>query len=148
MQPLPAFTRTGLEVTLSISKHFPRSAIREHIPPLAPGRTRRPPPLPVYRRMQAARWLIVHQGADLGDFHFDGDGRLVGLGSVGMDATELLEDGEAFCTAGCAGCNRPFYNERPAGPMYNYPRQLEPGETLQAITEMELSVLSFPLPGS
>ncbi|MGC8933076.1 MAG: radical SAM protein [Candidatus Methanodesulfokora sp.] len=28
---------------------------------------------------------------------------------------------DAFLTSGCPGCNRPFYNERPGGPIYNYP---------------------------
>ena len=28
---------------------------------------------------------------------------------------------EAVLTSGCPGCNRPFYNERPRGPIYNYP---------------------------
>lgn len=28
---------------------------------------------------------------------------------------------EAFYTTGCPGCNRPFYNESPRGPLYNIP---------------------------
>ena len=32
--------------------------------------------------------------------------------------------GDAFQTVGCPGCNRPYYNERPSGPLYNYPRDL------------------------
>ena len=28
---------------------------------------------------------------------------------------------EAVLTSGCPGCNRPFYNETPSGPIYNYP---------------------------
>jgi len=31
---------------------------------------------------------------------------------------------EAFETTGCPGCNRPYYNERPGGIIYNYPRKL------------------------
>jgi len=31
---------------------------------------------------------------------------------------------EAFETTGCYKCNRPFYNEKPSGPIYNYPREL------------------------
>jgi biotin synthase len=30
---------------------------------------------------------------------------------------------DAFLTSGCPGCNRPFYNERPEGPIYNYPNR-------------------------
>lgn len=28
---------------------------------------------------------------------------------------------EAFLTSGCPSCNRPFYNEEPRGPIYNFP---------------------------
>ena len=28
---------------------------------------------------------------------------------------------EAFLTSGCPSCNRPFYNESPKGPIYNFP---------------------------
>jgi len=31
---------------------------------------------------------------------------------------------EEFRTSGCEGCNRPYYNERPGGTIYNYPRKL------------------------
>jgi len=30
---------------------------------------------------------------------------------------------EAFLTSGCPHCNRPFYNERPRGPIYNFPNR-------------------------
>ncbi len=30
---------------------------------------------------------------------------------------------EAFLTSGCPSCNRPFYNERPRGPIYNFPSE-------------------------
>jgi lipoyl synthase len=33
-------------------------------------------------------------------------------------------DAKAYETSGCPGCNRPFYNERVSGPLYNYPRPL------------------------
>jgi len=39
---------------------------------------------------------------------------------------------------GCDGCNRPYYNERPRGPMYNYPRPLNKKEVLAAIQETQL----------
>jgi len=37
---------------------------------------------------------------------------------------EALELGSPFQTSGCPGCNRPYYNEKPSGPIYNYPRSL------------------------
>jgi len=94
---------------------------------------REPPPLDTYRRIQAARWLIVHNMARLGDFSFSPDGRLLSLGR--SDWREVLSDGEAFRTSGCPDCNRPFYNERPGGVLYNYPRPLTPNEAAITLDE-------------
>ena len=93
---------------------------------------RQPPALATYRRMQAARWLLVHGRARMEDMTFAaGDQKLVHLGA------SLPTGGEAFCTSGCPDCNRPFYNEQPSGPLYNYPRPLTAGEAERAIIEME-----------
>lgn len=90
-----------------------------------------------YRRIQAARYLICRGFARLSDFTFDQDGRLTRIVVPGW--RRLLEDGRAFETSGCPDCNRPYYNERPAGPMYNYPRPLSAEEAQRAIEEMELA---------
>jgi biotin synthase len=91
-----------------------------------------PPSLAAYRRMQAARWLIVHDQVRIEDMVFDAQGQLVGLGAPPPPA------GEAFRTSGCPDCNRPFYNEQPGGPLYNYPRPLTDQEAARAIQEMEI----------
>ena len=93
-----------------------------------------PPPLDTYRRMQVARHLISHGLAALRDFSFCAEGRSVSFGQP--DLAKILADGVAFQTSGCPDCNRPFYNERPGGPLYNYPRPLTPAEALRAITEL------------
>lgn len=99
---------------------------------------RPPPSLAVYRRMQAARWLIVRHGARLDDFAFS-QGALVDVHVPGgADLGQILGTGEAFRTPGCPDCNRPYYNERPGGPMYNYARPLTPQEARQAFVEMEM----------
>jgi biotin synthase-related radical SAM superfamily protein len=90
------------------------------------------PPLSAYRRVQAARWLIVHDLARAEGMSFDGQGRLGRLGSP------LPATGEPFQTSGCPDCNRPFYNEQPGGPLYNYPRPLAAVEAARAILEMEI----------
>jgi biotin synthase len=92
------------------------------------------PPLATYRRMQAARWLIVHNMARIGEMSFDAEGHLVRLG------VPLPGTGEPFLTSGCPDCNRPYYNERPSGPVYNYPRPLSADETARAIQEMEMEI--------
>ena len=58
---------------------------------------------------------------------FDAQGRLLGLGAP------LPTLGEPFQTSGCPDCNRPFYNEQPAGPLYNYPWPLSPAEAERAL---------------
>ena len=95
---------------------------------------RPPPALATYRRMQAARWLIVYGGARIEEMDFDAGGRLTQL------VVPLPIDGEAFRTSGCPDCNRPFYNEQPSGPLYNYPRPLTADEAARAIHEMEVQV--------
>ncbi|MBN2334425.1 radical SAM protein [Candidatus Bathyarchaeota archaeon] len=95
------------------------------------------PPLGSYRRIQAARHFIVNGYASIGDMTFNGEGRIMGFG--GVDLGEALRDGVAFMTTGCPGCNRPFYNERPSGPFYNYPRPLTPEEVRE-----ELGALASP----
>jgi len=92
------------------------------------------PPLDSYRRIQAARHLIDRGLATVGDMSFDEGGRITGYGQV--DLTEALRDGAAFMTTGCPACNRPFYNERPSGPYYNYPRPLKPEEVEKEIKNM------------
>jgi biotin synthase-related radical SAM superfamily protein len=90
------------------------------------------PPLAAYRRMQAARWLIVHGQARMADMGFDHKGHLVHLGAP------LPATGEPFRTSGCPDCNRPYYNEQPSGPLYNYPRPLTADEAARAESEMEV----------
>jgi biotin synthase-related radical SAM superfamily protein len=94
----------------------------------------RPPSLATYRRMQAARWLIVNNLARAEAMSFDDKGRLVGMGG------QLPTSGDPFQTSGCPDCNRPFYNEQPGGPLYNYPRPLTAEEVARALEEMEVEI--------
>lgn len=93
-----------------------------------------PPLLPVYRRMQVARHLIARGLARADGFSFSSDGRLTDFGLINLSA--LLSDGVAFQTSGCPDCNRPYYNERPGGPMYNYPRPLSADEIQRALAKV------------
>jgi biotin synthase-related radical SAM superfamily protein len=86
---------------------------------------RRPQPLiEVYRRVQLARYLIVHGRARSEDMRFDGGGCLTDYGVEKETLTWIVETGKPFLTSGCPDCNRPFYNEKPSGPIYNYPRNI------------------------
>jgi biotin synthase len=93
---------------------------------------RSPPVLATYRRMQAARWLIAHERVRYEAMTFDPEGCLTGLGAP------LPDGGEPFRTSGCPDCNRPYYNERPGGVLYNYPRPLGPEEAARAVAEMQI----------
>ncbi len=82
------------------------------------------PDLEHYRRMQVAHWFIVGDLVRAETFCYNKEGRLVGYGLPPARLRELLAEGEAFRTSGCPDCNRPYYNEHPGGPLYNYPRPL------------------------
>jgi biotin synthase len=94
------------------------------------------PALSQYRRIQIARWLIIHHRARMTSFGFNAWGALAKIRFGAWRA--VLADGEAFRTAGCPACNRPFYNERPGGTIYNYARPLTAQEALQAVRDAEL----------
>ena len=90
------------------------------------------PDLASYRRVQLARFLIAEGLSDYGAMGFDSGGRIVDFGLSKEELLEIAMTGEPFLTSGCPDCNRPYYNERPRGPLYNYP--FKPGkEELEAI---------------
>ncbi len=82
------------------------------------------PLIGVYRRVQLARYLIVHGWTRFEDMRFDGVGCLTDYGVEKETLTWIVETGQPFLTSGCPDCNRPFYNEKPSGPIYNYPRKI------------------------
>jgi biotin synthase len=85
-----------------------------------------------YRRIQLARYLISQHLVKVNDIKFQ-DGKVADFG-VGADILrKVVRSGEPFRTSGCPGCNRPFYNESPQGPIYNYPRK----PTRKQIEEIE-----------
>ncbi len=94
-----------------------------------------PPPLDGYRRIQVAHHLMGANLATVEDFAFSPQGRIVSFGVPEDELRAFVSDGKAFETSGCPGCNRPYYNEPPSGPLYNYPRPLSLYETRSAIDE-------------
>jgi biotin synthase-related radical SAM superfamily protein len=91
-----------------------------------------PPFVDCYRRLQVAHYLITHGIRRREDMKFE-DGCLVDFGLSKDELLRIIKAGEPFRTSGCPGCNRPYYNERPGGPIYNYPKQ----PTLHEIAEIE-----------
>jgi biotin synthase-related radical SAM superfamily protein len=80
-----------------------------------------PPELNSYRRIQVARYLIVKGLGRFEGMKFDGEGKLLSFGLPDEKIKSAIQSGEPFQTSGCQNCNRPFYNEKPSGPIYNYP---------------------------
>lgn len=87
-----------------------------------------PPSVGHYRRMQVAQHLITHRKARFENMRFSRNGKLVDFGVPNSLLLKMVESGLPFLTSGCPNCNRPYYNERPGGPIYNYPRPLAPEE--------------------
>ena len=86
------------------------------------------PPIESYRRIQLARYLIVNGTARFEDMRFKVDGGTTDFGVEKETVKRIVETGKPFQTSGCPDCNRPFYNEKPSGPIYNYPRSIRPKE--------------------
>lgn len=80
------------------------------------------PPISKYRRVQMARSLIVHGATRIGKMNFSEEGQVINFGVGKQTLKEILWSGEPFLTSGCPDCNRPYYNEKPRGPIYNFPR--------------------------
>jgi biotin synthase len=93
------------------------------------------PPVGRYRALQLARDLITRSRATVDDMRFR-EGRLVAIDAPRALLDQTLETGRPFRTSGCPDCNRPLYNERPGGTMYNYPVALEAEERAQARAEL------------
>jgi biotin synthase len=91
-----------------------------------PFEGRRAPPLSSYRRVQLARHLIIESGVTAKDIRFDRDGRIKEFCVPTSRLEDALEDGTAFMTRGCPGCNRPYFNERVSGPIFNYANKPKP----------------------
>ncbi len=83
---------------------------------------RNSPSLQAYRRMQLARYLLVKGFARGEDMAFNVAGELTDFGVANDLLLAAVESGAPFCTSGCPDCNRPYYNEKPSGPIYNYPK--------------------------
>jgi biotin synthase len=86
------------------------------------------PPIESYRRIQIARYLIVYGIVKYESMRFDEEGRISAFGVDGEKLLKSIQSGKPFLTSGCPNCNRPYYNEKPSGPIYNYPKTLKSEE--------------------
>jgi len=91
-----------------------------------------------YRRIQLARFLIVNNLGNANRMVFE-EGRIKNFGIGEEELAKVAESGEPFITSGCPGCNRPFYNESPRGPIYNYPRKLKRNDIEEITAALSLN---------
>jgi biotin synthase len=88
-----------------------------------------------YRAIQLARALIIGGHATRNDMVFI-NGRLKAFHVDPSTLERILALGMPFRTSGCPHCNRPNYNERPGGAMYNYAAPLTAEEREAARGEL------------
>ena len=96
------------------------------------------PPLSYYRKLQVAHFLITKRKTRYENMRFSEDNRLIDFGVPKEMVQRVIRTGRPFLTSGCPGCNRPYYNERPGGPIYNYPRQLMCEEIIEIEKEIRI----------
>jgi len=82
------------------------------------------PSITVYRRIQLIRHLIVVHKTRVEQMSFSTEGTLLDYSVTREELNAIIDSGAPFRTSGCPSCNRPFYNESPRGPFYNYPYKL------------------------
>ncbi|MEM3577280.1 MAG: radical SAM protein [Candidatus Bathyarchaeia archaeon] len=99
------------------------------------------PAIEKYRRVQVARYLIVHGLSKFANMKFNSKGELTGFGVNRDTILQIIETGIPFLTSGCPNCNRPYYNEKPSGPIYNYPRPLTPKEIEKLANDVTTTVV-------
>jgi biotin synthase len=90
------------------------------------------PDLSIYRRVQVVHYLLAKNLLNEDQVTVFNGGELQ-LDLTASRLEEILSSGKPFQTSGCKDCNRPYYNERPSGPLYNFPRPLTQAEVEEAI---------------
>ncbi|RLI44233.1 radical SAM protein [Candidatus Bathyarchaeota archaeon] len=96
------------------------------------------PSLSYYRRIQIAHFLIIQGKTRYENMRFNKENRLIDFGVPEEHVRNVIRTGRPFLTSGCPGCNRPYYNERPGGPLYNYPRQPLPEEIVEIEKQIQM----------
>jgi len=94
------------------------------------------PPISRYRAFQVLN-ILLSKGYRLEEVTVFYKGNLMIRRSPWLN--DILE---AFLTPGCPHCDRPFYNESPKGPIYNYPTlELLKNDASKVFKKLELRIL-------
>lgn len=114
----------GKGITVALFAFTPVRGTRDEL--------RSSPPIGTYRRIQVAHFLLTKKIKEIKDFSFK-ESKIFHYGIDEDLLFDILKDGSAFQTSGCDYCNRPYYNEKPGGIIYNYPRRLDRDEIIAAL---------------
>lgn len=95
------------------------------------------PQIERYRRIQLARHLIFSGITRYEKMEFDREESLLSYGIDDQTLLKTVENGQPFITSGCPHCNRPYYNEKPSGPVFNYPKKLSKNENLEIVKQLD-----------
>lgn len=102
-----------------------------------------PPEIDLYRRIQLARHLITKRQTRAANIKFI-KGHIAHFGVSEKILEREIADGTPFRTSGCPNCNRPYYNEKPSGPIYNFP--IQPGrKDIEEIKQQLQPMLSYKI---
>jgi len=96
------------------------------------------PSISHYRRIQIAHYLITNGRVRCEEMQFNEVGALNNFGIPREQLWQVIRTGKPFLTSGCPDCNRPYYNERPKGPIYNYPRQPLAEEIVEIESQIQI----------
>jgi biotin synthase len=99
----------------------------------------RQPSIQTYRRLQIARYVIVHGLARAKNMRFNLNGQIVEWGVAEKQLRRIVQTGKSFVTSGCPNCNRPYYNEKPSGPIFNFPKPLTVDELTKVKEELAVT---------
>jgi biotin synthase len=100
---------------------------------------RPPPSIKTYRRIQLGKYLIDRGFVSFEEMAFNNSGQLSDFGINKSKLNKIVKTGAPFLTSGCPNCNRPFYNEKPSGPLYNFPRMLNSFEIAEINQLLDLA---------
>ncbi|MCF2141109.1 MAG: radical SAM protein [Candidatus Lokiarchaeota archaeon] len=96
------------------------------------------PSIKKFRRIQLARYLLLYEKIPVERFNFSSEGRLESItGFSEVELNRIIEKEIAFYTAGCPGCNRPYYTSRPGKEHDGFPRKLLESEKKKIFSELQ-----------
>ncbi|MEM3407429.1 MAG: radical SAM protein [Nitrososphaerota archaeon] len=97
-----------------------------------------PPNIEKYRRIQIAHYLIINKISNFSKMEFNNNEEIINFGIGKGELIKIIHSGKPFLTTGCPNCNRPYYNENPRGPIYNYPRKIEEKEIHEIMKQLNI----------